>query len=273
MDSPDKCYDRDHFANYQHVVEYRYNSRGFRDSEWPSDLSNAIWCLGDSFTVGIGSPLEHTWPKVLQHTTGRRCVNVSLDGASNSWIGRRAAQILREIKPFAIVIHWSFLHRTENPDTSKTDEERREQFDINSIRLVKQLEAFMQAVDTVESAKGTSRVIYSHIPVGMPLLTSDAANQLWETLRGQSWVTLPNSVSEFESLPTFIAHELKKFNNYETILDLLECFESPCHREYQNYLLKNNVIPEFKILDLARDGFHYDVKTATAFVDEILKLL
>ena len=69
IDSYKKCLDRDHFKNFPHAVEYRYNTRGFRDLEWPDDhqeLKNAIWCVGDSFTVGIGSPFRHTWPQVLQ---------------------------------------------------------------------------------------------------------------------------------------------------------------------------------------------------------------
>jgi hypothetical protein len=32
------------------------------------------------------------------------------------------------------------------------------------------------------------------------------------------------------------------------------------------------VIPEVKKIDLARDGYHYDVKTAQSFVDDIVSL-
>ena len=59
-DNPDQALDKKHFREFNYPVEYCYNSRGYRDQEWPADLSNAIWCIGDSFTVGIGSPLGHT---------------------------------------------------------------------------------------------------------------------------------------------------------------------------------------------------------------------
>ena len=57
MDSPDLCLDSKHFKSYPYSVSYQYNSRGYRDHEWPDDLQNAVWCIGDSFTVGIGSPV------------------------------------------------------------------------------------------------------------------------------------------------------------------------------------------------------------------------
>ena len=37
--------------------------------------------------------------------------------------------------------------------------------------------------------------------------------------------------------------------------------------------LANRYIPYFKPLDLARDGFHYDVLTARKFVDSIIDRL
>ena len=72
-----------------------------------------IWCVGDSFTVGLGSPLEHTWPYMLQQRLRRRVINVSMDGASNNWIARIGSAILTEFPLADIVIHWSFLHRRE----------------------------------------------------------------------------------------------------------------------------------------------------------------
>ena len=72
-----------HFLSYDYPINYQHNSRGFRDSEWPNDLDNIIWCVGDSFTKGLGAPVEHTWPSILQNKTNKRCLNVSINGASN----------------------------------------------------------------------------------------------------------------------------------------------------------------------------------------------
>jgi hypothetical protein len=76
MDTLEKCLDKDHYLSYTKDISYRYNSRGFRDHEWPEDLSDVIWCVGDSFTVGIGQPFEETWPNILQKQIGMRCLNL-----------------------------------------------------------------------------------------------------------------------------------------------------------------------------------------------------
>jgi hypothetical protein len=98
MDSKEGCRNKQHFDSYPYAVEYRYNSRGYRDSEWPptiEELKQCIWCVGDSFTVGLGSPLAHTWVNILQQRTGIRCINVSMDGASNEWMIRKINRILQ----------------------------------------------------------------------------------------------------------------------------------------------------------------------------------
>lgn len=116
MDSLEKCLDKNWFRQYPHRVEYHYNSRGFRDAEWPDsieELKNSIWCVGDSFTVGLGSPLENTWVYQLQKVSKRRTINISLDGASNNWISRKIVDILQKISPRHIVVQWSYITRRE----------------------------------------------------------------------------------------------------------------------------------------------------------------
>jgi hypothetical protein len=102
IDTLEHCSNKQHFLSYPHLVEYVYNQRGFRDEEWPDsldELKNAIWCVGDSFTVGIGQPFAHIWPQVLSKSLARRTINVSMDGASNDWIFRKACQIIDKINP------------------------------------------------------------------------------------------------------------------------------------------------------------------------------
>ena len=112
IDTINNCHDKSHFKKYPYPITYHYNSRGFRDTEWPQtvfELQNSIWCFGDSFTTGVGSPLSHTWVNILQHRLDKRCINVSMDGASNYWIARKISRVLDKIKPKIIIIQWSFL--------------------------------------------------------------------------------------------------------------------------------------------------------------------
>lgn len=111
-----------HFLEFPHSIDYRFNSRGFRDHDWPmsrNELQNSIWCIGDSFTVGLGSPFYHIWPQVLSRETQARTINISMDGGSNEWIAMMASMILSEIQPRNMIIMWSYLHRRRHQENSK----------------------------------------------------------------------------------------------------------------------------------------------------------
>jgi hypothetical protein len=111
LDSLEFCLNKEHFLNYQKKIKYKYNSQGFRDAEWPNDLSNVIWCVGDSFTVGLGQPFEETWPQMLERRTGKRCLNLGEDGCSNDTIALRAQEIYKLHNPKLIVVMWSYFQR------------------------------------------------------------------------------------------------------------------------------------------------------------------
>ena len=111
LDTLEECLDKEHYLSYPKDISYRYNSRGFRDHEWPEDLSDVIWCVGDSFTVGIGQPFEETWPQLLQQKTGKRCLNLGEDGCSNDSMALRVQEICRSHGPKTIVVMWSYLSR------------------------------------------------------------------------------------------------------------------------------------------------------------------
>ena len=111
IDSLELCLNKKHFLNYPKKITYEYNSRGFRDKEWPEDLSDVVWCVGDSFTLGIGQPFEETWPQLLEKKIGKRCLNLGEDGCSNDTISLRVKKIYDLYKPKLIIVMWSYLNR------------------------------------------------------------------------------------------------------------------------------------------------------------------
>ena len=125
LDTLEECFDKDHYLSYTKNISYRYNSRGFRDHEWPEDLSDVVWCVGDSFTVGIGQPFEETWPQMLESKLGKRCINVGEDGCSNDTMSLRIQEICKSYTPKLIVVMWSHLQRRrvndENVHHNKND--------------------------------------------------------------------------------------------------------------------------------------------------------
>ena len=258
--SPDKKY----FDAYPYTVEYRYNSRGFRDAEWPisiDELKNSIWCFGDSFTAGIGSPIDHTWVSILQKQTGIRCINVSMDGASNEWIARKINRVLEEINPQWIVVQWSYLHRTESSHTELPEEDLRI-FELPYISTDNQLNNFRNIRASISNT--TTVIVESCIPKCVmihyyPFEIKDKINQI----KGSDWPDVINmSYDEVIAIDKTISDELKNFKIYK---ELVEYFK------YKDLFLAVDLENlEVKQIDFARDQYHYDHLTAGRFVDSII---
>jgi len=262
LDSLDLCLNKQHFLDYPHKVEYQYNSRGFRDSEWPEsfdELQNAIWCVGDSFTVGIGSPYEFTWPQVLAKASGRRCINISMDGASNNWISRRAQQIIQEVNPTHMVVLWSYFHRRESPDTTLSDEARKLYFEKFNLDL-DDLKDFIDCYTNLKNCAAGTNIFNGIIPHSG--LLGNHMTKSWHDIKDPSWPEfIPTTPAEFNRLPTHIKQETADiFPN-----DELENWFT------QNDFCQHNQLIELCNFDYARDYHHFDCVTSKFFVKQILK--
>jgi hypothetical protein len=266
IDHRDHCMDRRHFDSYVDKIDYVYNSRGFRDSEWPDDLTQVVWCLGDSFTVGLGSPITHTWPYLLAKTLNTRTINVSMDGASNSWLARKAVRILQTTSPTTVVIHWSYIERREDPDDSMTDEQRRLSHLPGELGIIKGLTDFQRCVRLVEQHKGNSRVIHSAIPHATAAAKYSEVQQCWSGIAGPDWP--PQAPMDVNDIPEFVVNELKAHNTWEFISKYYQVQEL-LHTTLDNVCYVGATTQ----LDFARDGHHYDIKTATALVQSICQAL
>jgi hypothetical protein len=265
MDCLENCADKNHFKQYPHNVVYQYNSRGFRDCEWPDsleELKKATWCIGDSFTVGLGSPVEHTWPWLLQQRTDLRTINISMDGASNNWIARKTVDILQKINPQHLVIHWSFTSRREL-DIKKVANQWWNNF-YSTIRDpswpdCKNLEDYDQ----------------------LPLHIKDEINDIFggflmptdEDCRADH---VPYATNSDDLYNTIECINMVNQSNIDTnvIHSFIPTF-SPNQIKITQYLDQHQIkyIPEFSKMDLARDGFHYDILTSQMFVDQIINRL
>jgi len=261
LDSPDLCLDKKHFNSYPYTIDYLYNSRGYRDQEWPTQLNqlkHALWCIGDSFTVGLGSPVEHTWPYILQQQTGQRTINVSMDGASNNWIARCVNLIQKEIDPKNIIVMWSYVHRREHKNPNLDSEQRRLHFDeSDNLQDLRNLESCMAMI-------AHSRIIHLAIPEYAP---TEDYQSVWQNIRGVDWPDLvPSTLDELLALPKFVQTELKE--KFKLWTDLQQSMGSQLlQSELENNFIKVNR------LDLARDAHHFDLITAQWVVDQIVPRL
>jgi hypothetical protein len=250
IDSFELCLDREHYLSFPHKVEYHYNSRGFRDCEWPNDLSQVIWCVGDSFTVGIGSPLEHTWPCILQQRTGRRTINVSLDGASNNWIARTAGAILSKFPTASMVVHWSFLHRRES-DLELILERKFRNF-YNNVRDTSWPQC--GSLKDFDKLPNHIKLEITQDHPGWPMVVY-GDDSLTHHTRSTDEQDIANTQQCMAQLADHVIHTS------------IPNWAPPGHE-----LNFSNVIPTTQ-LDHARDKFHYDILTSTAVVNNVITAL
>jgi hypothetical protein len=266
MDSLELCLDKKHFESYPHDITYNYNSRGFRDQEWPDsvkELKNSIWCIGDSFTVGLGSPIEYTWPWVLQQQTGCRVINVSMDGASNEWIARHVNLIKKQIDPKNIIVMWSYVNRREHKNQNLTSEQRRiyadKTNDLEDLLNFKSCRAMIKPSNPIQLT----------VPQYRPTLVDQSFNlqSAWQNIRGVDWpAQAPATPDELLALPAFVQTELK--NDFNIWTDLQQSIEQ---KSLLSTLEKNLI--KVDRLDMARDGHHFDIITAQWVVDQIMPRL
>lgn len=277
MDSEEFCQNPQLFLQYPHQVEYTYNSRGFRDEEWPNDLTQAIWCFGDSFTVGIGSPQQHAWPVVLQRKTHTRCINVSLDGASNQWIARKIVALSHSLVPRRVVVHWSYIHRRELSTSilTKTMDNHWVEF-YNKIK-----DSTWPDCSTVIEFDALPETIKKEI---QNVHAGPAEHALLKHC------LLPNHYDDEVRRLYFDPHCNVQADIDDTIdcigrvqatgLQVIHSFvpgfaANSAATKIIDYLnqLKANYVSPFNRLDLARDGHHYDLATSEFFTDQIIQLI
>lgn len=243
MDCLMRCRDRNYFKNFPYPIEYRFNSRGFRGPEWPdsmSDLQNAIWCLGDSYTTGIGSPLSHTWPDRLGSKINKTVINVSLAGCSNEWLADTAELIAATVNPRHMVIMWSLTRRRQNPDTSLSPEDRR--LSYSNSQVDQDYENFLHCKKRVDSVTTAVQFAIPEFHAGIAHLT-----RLWNDIRGPDWPEEPPTfMEELHRLPPLILAEIKDAHQcYDRIRQIIE-----------------PIVIHTPRLDLSRDGYHFGLITA-----------
>lgn len=258
LDSLNTCVSKQCFMSYPQPVKYDYNSRGFRDAEWPnilSDLKNAIWVFGDSFTVGIGSASEHIWPHAVAQKLNKRVINISMDGASNQWIARHVLAVHQEVQPDNMITMWSYFHRRESADITKSDEDRR--MFVAGGRThshADDIDNFSQCVNQVRMLP--ANCIHFVIPRADPVVYFA---DIWREFRGADWPEhMPETATEYQQLPDGvrdeIQHAMRVNRQFNHAVQFTKIFSKSTQFTGNHHYC--GPVPQ---LDTARDGHHFDV--------------
>ena len=118
MDRPKSNYHRIHapegwFEKYPvQNFDYNYNLWGFRGPDYCEYVAQPVnICLGCSFTVNIGGPIEHSWPSQLDKLLDLPTINLGMDGAGNDamrLVYDRACEVFDVQETFVM---YSYFHR------------------------------------------------------------------------------------------------------------------------------------------------------------------
>lgn len=134
MDNPHKAHRtfEDWFAYPVQNFDYKFNSWGFRGPEYEQFIGKPInICLGDSFTVNVGDPIEYSWCNQLAKNFSIPTINLGMDGAGNDAIRivyERACTLFDVQDTFVV---YSFLHRRLNENFSFVQENAKLRDNIN----------------------------------------------------------------------------------------------------------------------------------------------
>jgi len=273
MDAYDRCGPEatEHFRNYPWPIEYNFNSRGFRDTEWPRDfneLKSAIWCVGDSFTLGIGSPRQHTWPYQLGELTGSRVMNCSMDGASNEWISDLAVNILDAFDPPNMVIMWSYTHRRagigqKTPNKIVYDRVPQWKITYDDMR-----EIFWPRCNTLAQFNALP------IEIKQRVLDKIGEDQFQNDLTARMHYVRSTDQDDLENLKQCIEC-VQKYQRQHIVHAAIPQF-APEHMMLASHAIieqQPQWIPQFQNLDLARDSHHFDIKTSKWVAEQVQPLL
>jgi len=101
------------FANYPvQNFDYQFNSWGFRGSEYDKFIGKPVnICLGDSFTVNVGGPIEHSWTSRLQEYLNLPTLNLGMDGAGNDAIRLVYDRAIKLFDVQQVFVMYSHFHR------------------------------------------------------------------------------------------------------------------------------------------------------------------
>lgn len=93
------------------TISYKFNSEGFRCEEFAPD--ECIIFLGSSIPMGIGLPLDQTYPSIVSKQLGLKCYNLALGGTSNDTAFRMGLHWIGKLNTKIVVFDSEFAERFE----------------------------------------------------------------------------------------------------------------------------------------------------------------
>ena len=206
--------------------DYKFNSWGFRGPEYEQFVGKSVnICLGDSFTVNVGGPIEHSWCSQLAQHFDIPTINLGMDGAGNDAIKlvyNRACNLFDVQHTFVM---YSYLHRrlVNNEFTQQlhSDSDNFKYFLEHRIPNVFECALPLWNFTDEEQKFLVEQALYfvdisltecfsNNQTIDRKFIDKDAYNNL----RGSSWPTLEQFIQGAEPHPDMLKKEFGKFLSY-----------------------------------------------------------
>jgi hypothetical protein len=267
-------------SKFPHSIHYNFNSRGYRDSEWPDSLpklKTAIWCLGDSATVGVGSPLAHTWPNLLSTALQRRTINISMVAASNDFIERKCIELLNTIAPDLIVICWSYLSRRDVSEQFRLDFiQKREALEWNNFYTAIRDPSWPDC-ENFASISNLPNYIQQEITNCYRPLIINFDDEMWRNYQDNDLSQQQSARRTADQEVEYFMQKIRNIKQHQQSTKILHTFVPDYGTAEEKLLVQqqfqNLGLFYYKItqLDQARDKIHWDVKTSQLLVDRLIE--
>jgi hypothetical protein len=108
--------------NWQIPIVYKFNPNGFRTYDFNLNDKDINIALGCSQTLGVGLPVEMTWPYLLEKQTNTKTYNLGLGGASSDTVARLLTNISGLFAINTVYILWPSFSRFENYNNNNIEE-------------------------------------------------------------------------------------------------------------------------------------------------------
>lgn len=203
--------------------DYKFNSWAFRGPEYEQYVGQAVnICLGDSYTVNLGGPVEHSWCSELSKNFSIPTINLGMDGAGNDamqLVYDRACEVFDVKNTF---IMYSYLHRRlENGEFIQTGEYDRTNFDyFQNHRIHNAIECALPGWCWSESEKtflNNENIYYFNCPhTGNFADFQNCDRQYvdknsYENLAGPDWPKLADFINGAEPHPDMFTKQFGQF--------------------------------------------------------------
>ena len=228
LDTPGKSNNssRDFWEYPVQDFDYQFNSWGFRGKEYDQYVGQAVnICLGDSFTVNVGEPVEHSWVSQLAEHFDIPTVNLGMDGAGNDAIKlvyNRACEVFDVQDTFVM---YSYLHRRLiNRKFIQDVHKDNENFDyFLEQRIPNAIECALPSWNWTSEEKqflSNQRIYFLDIPHALyysDYTTIDRkyiVEESYNNLRGPDWPTLEQFIQGAEPHADMFTKQFGQFVSY-----------------------------------------------------------